>query len=274
MLPYDYHLHTSFSSDSDTPMEKMIEKAIRLHLKAICFTEHYDIDWPENEDNFTFLADTASYEKKLCELKEKYKKDIEILFGIELGLQPHLSEQLKNYTKNYPFDFIIGSTHLVDKTDPYYPIFFEQHKSEQAAFRRYFESILENVNAFSNFDVCGHFDYVVRYAPHKDLYYNFADYIDLIDGIFKKYIELGIGLELNTAGWKYGMSSPNPNLDILKRYRQLGGEIVTIGSDAHKPEHLAWDFKKVPAFLEEAGFSYFTIFKERKPVFLPLKDLT
>lgn len=270
MLPYDYHLHTSFSSDSDTPMENMIQEAIRLNLKGICFTEHHDIDWPENEDHFTFLVDTKKYQQKLYELRDKYKNDIEILFGIELGLQPYLKSKLTNYIGNYPFDFIIGSSHLVDNMDPYYPALFQKYSSEKDAFRRYFECILENLESFTNFDVCGHLDYIVRYAPNKERYYNYLDYMDLINCILKKCLDNQIGLELNTAGWKYGMSSPNPSLEILKRYRELGGEIITIGSDAHKPEHIRWDFHKVPDFLEQAGFKYFTIFRRRKPVFLPL----
>lgn len=270
MLAYDYHLHTSFSSDSEAPMEHMIQRAIELQLKTICFTEHQDFDWPENEENFTFLVDTDAYYATLLELKEKYKKQIEVLFGVELGLQPHLKEQLTTYANAYPFDFIIGSTHLVDGIDPYYPILFEKFPTEQAAFRHYFETILENLHTFTNFDVCGHLDYIVRYAPHQERDYHCLDYIDCMDCILKQCIEHGIGLEVNTAGWKYGMSSPNPHLDILKRYRQLGGEIVTIGSDAHKPEHMAWDFEKLPDFLKEAGFSYFTIFRNRKPVFVPL----
>lgn len=270
MLPYDYHLHTSFSSDSNTPMESMIKQAIYLNLKTICFTEHYDLDWPDNEDHFTFLVDTNKYQQKLYELKEKYNGIIEILFGIELGLQPHLKSQLTQYAKNYPFDFIIGSSHLVDGIDPYYPTLFQKYPTEKAAFRRYFECVLENLESFTDFDVCGHLDYIVRYAPHQEQYYHSSDYMDLIDCILKKCIENNIGLELNTAGWKYNMSSPNPNLDILKRYKELGGEILTIGSDAHKPEHIAWDFHRVVDFLKDADFKYITMFKERKAIFLPL----
>ncbi len=270
MIPYDYHLHTSFSSDSDTPMEDMIQEAVRLNLRGICFTEHHDIDWPENEDSFTFLVDTDNYQQKLYELKEKYKNHIEILFGVELGLQSHLKSELPEYIKSYPFDFVIGSSHLVDGIDPYYPLLFQKYPNEKAAFRRYFECILENLETFTDFDVCGHLDYIVRYAPHKEEYYHYLDYIDLIDCILKKSLENNIGLELNTAGWKYGMSSPNPSLEILKRYKELGGEILTIGSDAHKPEHIVWDFHRVPDFLSQAGFKYFTIFKERKPIFLSI----
>lgn len=272
MLSYDYHLHTSFSSDSDAPMEDMIRQAILLDLKSICFTEHHDMDWPENEDHFTFLVDTKSYQQSLYELREKYKNHIEILFGIELGLQPHLKAELINYTKNYPFDFVIGSSHLVDRMDPYYPDLFEKYSDEKAVFRRSFECILKNLEVFTDFDVCGHLDYIVRYAPNQEQYYNYLDDIDLIDCILKKCVEHQIGLEINTSGWKYGLSSPHPAIGIFKRYKELGGEIVTIGSDAHKPEHIAWGFERIPDFLREAGFSYFTIFKERKPIFLPLEN--
>ena len=91
-----------------------------------------------------------------------------------------------------------------------------------------------------------------------------------IDEILKTLILKNIGLECNTAGFKYGLGFPNPHMDILKRYRELGGEIITVGSDGHKPEHLAYDFHKVPDILKEAGFSYYTIFKERKPEFIKL----
>ena len=86
----------------------------------------------------------------------------------------------------------------------------------------------------------------------------------------KVLISKNIGLELNTAGLKYGLSFAHPQVEVLKRYRELGGEIITVGSDGHKPEHLAYDFHKVPDILEEAGFSYYTIFKNRKPEFIKL----
>ena len=84
-------------------------------------------------------------------------------------------------------------------------------------------------------------------------------------------IEKGKGIEINTGGFKYGLGHPNPTEEIIKRYCELGGEIITVGADAHKPEHIAFDFQKIPAILKDAGFKYYTVFKERKPVFLPLK---
>ena len=117
----DYHLHSSFSGDSDTPMEDMIKEAIRLGLKQICFTEHQDFDYPPTPDipaDF-FLVNTDSYLYDLLGFKEKYAKQIDIRFGIELGLQPHLMRQQAVYVKSYDFDFVIGSSHICERMDPY-----------------------------------------------------------------------------------------------------------------------------------------------------------
>jgi histidinol-phosphatase (PHP family) len=110
----------------------------------------------------------------------------------------------------------------------------------------------------------------VRYGPNKNQFYTYGKYADVIDEILRSLIEKGKGIELNTAGFKYGLGHPNPTEDILRRYRELGGEIITIGADGHKPEHVAYDFKKVPEILRAAGFSYYTVFKQRKAVFYPL----
>ena len=134
----------------------------------------------------------------------------------------------------------------------------------------YFESILENIHAFDGFDVYGHIDYVVRYGPTKNANYSWTQYQDVIDEILKLLIENGKGIEINTGGFKYGLGHPNPTEGIIRRYRELGGEIITIGADAHAPQHIGYDFQKVPDILKEAGFEYFTVFKQRKPEFLKL----
>lgn len=136
--------------------------------------------------------------------------------------------------------------------------------------REYFESILENIAAFDGFDVYGHIDYVVRYGPNKNANYSYQKYADIIDEILKALIIKGKGIEINTGGFKYGLGHPNPAEDIIKRYHELGGEIITIGADAHQPEHVAFDFEKVPSILKEAGFTHYTVFKNRKPEFIPI----
>ena len=157
----------------------------------------------------------------------------------------------------------------MDHVDPYSKEYWEG-KTEYQGTYRYFESVLESLAAFDNFDVFGHLDYVVRYGPTQDKNYSYHQYKEIIDEILKVLISKNIGLELNTAGLKYGLSFAHPQVEVLKRYRELGGEIITVGSDGHKPEHLAYDFHKVPDILKEAGFEYYTMFKNRRPEFIKL----
>jgi nicotinate phosphoribosyltransferase len=147
---------------------------------------------------------------------------------------------------------------------------FYKGKTEHEAYTEYFESILDNLHSGADFDVYGHIDYVVRYGPDKNKYYSYEKYADIIDAILKEIISQGKGIELNTAGFKYGLDHPNPTEDVLKRYHELGGEIITVGADAHKPEHVAYDFDKVSNILKDAGFMYYTVFENRVPAFIKL----
>ena len=167
----DFHIHSSFSADSDTPMEAMVQAGIGKGLSVMCFTEHMDIDFA-NDPDCAFEVDTAAYRRELLRLKERYASQIELLFGIELGLQPHLAQRHRDYLSGWPFDFVIGSSHLINGQDPYYPEFF-QGKQETDCYRSYFQSVLDNLKAFSGMDVYGHLDYVVRYGPNKDRYGTF-----------------------------------------------------------------------------------------------------
>ena len=264
---WDTHMHCRFSGDSEAAPRAMVESAIEKGLSGICFTDHLDLDYREQPGYFDL--DFENYRKEITSLKEEYKDRIEIFWGVELGLQPHVAKENLNVAHTYPFDFIIGSSHVVDHVDIYYPVFYEG-RTERTAYRRYFESILENIKTDVDYDVYGHLDYVVRYGPNKNLFYSYQKYADLIDEILQQLIARGKGIELNMAGFKYGLGHPNPTEDILKRYKELGGEIITIGSDGHKPEQIAWDYEKVPKLLMQAGFEYYTVFKNRKPEFIKL----
>ena len=260
----DYHLHTSFSGDSTTPMEAMIQRGIELGLTSMCFTEHMDMDYvylkPEEEGFFDLNTDSYLYH--LIQMKEKYADQILLLFGVELGVQPHLRRELAVYAKNFDFDFIIASSHLCNRKDPYYPEFYEG-RSDEEAYREYFSSILDNLKAFNNFDVYGHMDYVVRYGKTRDENYCYNRYRDVLDQILETLIEKEKGIELNTGASRYGLKDLNPCTDILKRYRELGGEIITIGSDAHKPDNIAEGFDRAAQVLTSCGFRYYTTFEKR-----------
>ena len=266
MIKADIHTHTAFSTDSDTPMEDMIEAAIGLGLDHLCITEHMDKDYPTAPD---FFLDTDSYKKKFFEMKEKYADRIGLLFGVELGLLPHLAGWHEEYIKKYPFDFIIGSEHNPKNVDPYYPAFFEG-RSEEAAYTEYFEETLVNLKAFSDFDALGHMDYVVRYGPNKNKEYSYSKYSRYIDPILEFIVNNGIALEVNAGGYKKGLGEPNPCRDIIIRYKELGGEMITVASDAHSPEWLCYEFDRIEAMLVELGFKYYTVFENRQPVFYPL----
>ena len=271
-IMWDCHMHSSFSADSSTPMETMIQKAAALGLEGICFTEHLDPDYPPvpEPEPLEFSLDIPAYQNTLYALKEKYRDRLQILFGVELGLQPHLEEYFHNLLSSVPFDFVIGSSHIVHGFDPYYPDFFKNRR-ESACYMEYFESILENLACFSEMDVYGHIDYIVRYGPNQNREYSYGRYQDILDEILRTLISKNIGIELNTGGYHYGLGEPNPCAAVIRRYRQLGGEIITIGADAHKPENIAHSFQKACEILTDCGFQYYTVFRNRKAEFLPLQ---
>lgn len=269
MILADYHCHTRFSGDSDAPVEQQIQAAIQKGLTHLCITDHEDIDYdPDVEEEF--LVDIPIYFQTLASLKQKYYDKLTLHTGIELGLQPHLKNILSELIAASPYEYVIGSTHLVDHIDPYYPRFWKQYSNDRAGVLRYYEQTLENIKTCDCFDCYGHIDYIIRYAPDKSLSHPYSEYRDIIDEILRELISRGKGIECNTAGFKYGLGHPNPHENILKRYLELGGEILTIGSDAHKPEQVGYDFEKVPKLLKACGAKYYTIFENRKPVFLPL----
>lgn len=261
----DFHMHTAFSADSEAPLTSMVEGAINKGLKHICITEHMDHDFPiyENLENLEWEVNVDSYLYELLNARNKYEKDINVGFGIELGLQESAFRANALTAKGHEFDFIIASIHLVNKVDPWLPEYFEG-RSERDSFEAYFKAIKSNIDRFNNFDVLGHMDYVVRYAPDKDSNYSPIDYKDLIDEILTSLIENEKGIEINTSAiYKSGLKNPNPHPDIIKRYKELGGEIITIGSDAHMPEHIALSFDRAEEILKECGFNYYTTFEQR-----------
>lgn len=264
----DYHLHSSFSGDSDTPMEEMILKGIELGLTRMCFTEHHDPDYPVSEstpEGF-FELNPDSYLYEFLKLKEKYAGRLSLCFGVELGMQPHLARRNAAFASAHEYDFIIASSHICHGKDPYYPVFYEG-RSQDEVYLEYFESILENLKHFSNFDVYGHLDYVVRYGPEKDTGYSYEKYRDIFEKILGQLIEMEKGIEINTAALAKGMREPNPCIGALKRYRELGGEIITTGSDAHDPGQIAFAFDRAADILKNCGFRYYTTFEKRSPSF-------
>ena len=269
----DYHIHSEHSGDSTAPMETQILSGIEKGLKVMCFTDHYDPEFPyDNNPDVapgTFELDYDLYKKDFLKMKDKYEGQIDLRFGVELGLQPHLGSFLQSYAREHDFDFIIGSNHLCAGFDPYYPDFLFDRTQEEA-LKLYLEDTLANIRVFPDIDSCGHLDYVARYLPDRERIYNYGSFSDLIDPILKELITRGIALEVNTAPLTKGMPYFNPLPDIMARYREMGGELITVGSDAHVPERIAGRFEETAGILRSLGFRYYAIYKERKPQMLPL----
>lgn len=258
MITADVHTHSSFSTDSSEPLRELAAAAVGKGLKTLCITEHHDLDYPTEGD---FLLDVAAYREELLRVREEFSGRTEILFGVELGLLDYAAPRLYEFAKSSDFDFIIGSAHQIDGLDPYYPEYFDK-MGDHGGIAHFFDAMLSSVKAFDDFDVLGHLDYIVRYSHAKS--YKPADYREAIDEILKAVISNGKGIEINTAGvGKLGYPHPNPF--VLKRYKELGGEIVTIGSDAHDRTRIAADFDKAEQALLQAGFKYYAVYRSRKP---------
>lgn len=267
----DCHMHTEFSTDSQASVRSMLDAAAECGLDAVCITDHMDLDFPPQEGEVIapgetpFLFDADAYFRTLAPLKEAYGGRLDVRIGIEIGLQPHLGERYRELVRDYPFDYVIGSVHLIRGLDPYYGKFFEG-RPDAEAYREAFRETLRCLDGVSDFDALGHLDYVVRYGKYQAEEYSYRMFADEIDAILKKLIDMGKALEMNTAGLKYGLGFPNPHPDVMRRYRELGGESVTVGADAHRPEHVGYDFSLAADILKSCGFRYYTEYIGRRPV--------
>lgn len=264
---YDFHIHSHFSNDSTASMQSMAKKADNIGLKGICFTDHYDLEYQSTEIDFEFSYD--AYLEELRSLKEYSTKGLQIFTGLELGMQPHISAENETLLRGKSFDFIIGSIHCVDKKNIYDRSFIEGI-TEDEGIKNYFGDMLNCIENFNNFDVLGHLDGIRRYLYNKDDSFSLNLYEELVRNILSKLVHLNKGIEVNTAGLRYGLSSFHPLPEILKWYRLLGGEIVTLGSDSHSPETLGYGLKNALAVISDLGFKYYTIYKDRKPIFIKM----
>ena len=270
----DSHMHTEFSTDSEASVRSMLDAAAERGLESVCITDHMDLDFPPQDgEDFggkqPFCFDLDEYFRTLSLIREEYRGRLDVRIGIEIGLQPHLGDRYREMVHAYPFDYVIGSVHLIHGLDPYYGKLFEG-RADEDAYREAFEETLRCLDAVSDFDSLGHLDYVVRYGKHQAEEYSYQKFADEIDEVLKKLISMGKGLEMNTGGLKYGLGFCNPHPDVMKRYRELGGEIVTVGADAHRPEHVAYEFDQAAEVLKACGFRYYVEYKKRRAGFIKL----
>ncbi|MCI8293329.1 MAG: histidinol-phosphatase HisJ family protein [Hespellia sp.] len=270
----DYHVHTEFSDDSVYPMEQVIKDAIDMQMDEICFTDHVDYgiknDWgsshPMKYRGNRPLANVnyPVYVSKITELQSKYGTQIRIKMGLEFGVQTHTIAQYESLFAKYPFDFIILSIHQVDDKE-FWTQDFQEGKSQKEYNERYYEEMLNVVKSYQDYSVLGHLDLLPRYDLNG--VYPFEKVAPIIREILQIVIQNGKGLEINTSYPRYGLQDSTPSADILKLYRELGGKIITLGSDSHKPDQLGTYINEGKQVLKNLGFPYFCTYDNMQPIY-------
>ncbi len=270
----DYHVHTEFSDDSIYPMEQVVRDAIDMGMEEICFTDHVDYGIKEDWDCGHEIAyrgddplanvDYPAYINKIKELQNMHGPKIIIKTGLEFGVQMHTIPQYEALFKRYPFDFIILSIHQVEDKE-FWTQDFQRGKSQREYNERYYEEMLNIVKAYHGYSVLGHMDLITRYDENG--VYPFEKVEPVISEILKTVIADGKGIEFNTSYHRYGLKDTTPSMDILRLYRKLGGEIITVGSDSHAPKHLGAYADEAARILESLGFQYICTFDGMEPVY-------
>jgi histidinol-phosphatase (PHP family) len=259
-IPCDYHMHSRFSSDGQATIPEMCEAAIRAGLREICLTEHVDwIPWDKTRDFFN----PAAYVPVALEYKNRYEGRLTIRVGLEIS-EPHLvSDQIKILLASWPIDFVLGSAHWIDQSGVYFTELYQVHSVDEIE-REYFKRVLELVRD-GEFDSLGHLDLVKRYRPIELGPFDAAPHREIIHEILRILVSRDKAFEVNTSPLRRGLDSTCPGLEVLKWYRDLGGEKLTIGSDAHNPEQIATGFDTALEMLRAAGFKRIVRFERRQP---------
>lgn len=260
----DCHVHSHFSCDSKVSIKNLVAGGIKAGLLGITVTDHADPEDPHEFAQHGF--DYKDRARILDTLKVEYAGTFKVLQGIELGFQPHAAKVCSQIIQENFFDFVINSTHMVGSINASC-IPPEKKQPKQQAYRQYLEAVYDSVRLFNDFDVVGHIGFITRYADYEDPSLLYKDYADIIDMILKTVIQKGKGIEVNTRGYSYKLNMPHPGYDILRRYKELGGTILTLGSDSHVIEQIGDHFPQVLQKLAEIGFEYVCYFENRKPVF-------
>lgn len=265
----DYHIHSTCSPDGKLSMAEIAGIAIQRGLQEICITDHVDTyDWHSGGK----LAD-YDWEKAFAQYQqavEQYGDRIAIKLGAELSGVVRYPDQA-NYLMRQrgKLDFVIGSIHLAAEKYDWFDLYFiEKHDLDY--YRDLIEHYLKDMITLAKwgqFNVLGHMTLPLRYLhDHHDVDMTFDDHMDAVEEIFRIIIPKGIGIECNTNRG----DMPLPDEKILRRYREMGGEIITLGSDAHHGEHIGCAIKARQELLKNCGFRYFTTFTKGEPTFRTL----
>lgn len=250
---FDTHIHTRYSTDSNMAVETAVSRAAELDL-GIIITEHRDLAYPEPN---TITFNVEQYFRDYAQ----YRSD-KVLLGIEVGMGPHCVEEDRSIIVNNPFDYVIGSIHAVDNMDIYQESYYHM-RSKRDTYVQYFEAMLKCLKAYDFIDSLGHIDYIARYARYKDTEVYYHEFSDCIDEVLKTLAQNGKAMEINTRRLTCpaAVDTVRP---IYQRFYELGGRLVTIGSDAHRSRDIGNKLDLAYALAEACNLKA-VYFKQRKP---------
>ena len=272
----DYHVHCMFSDDSWYAPDEVAEDAWRMNLDEICFTDHVDYGIkPDWADALTakvmggqrlLNVDYEAYFPCIAELRERYAGRLAIKSGLEFGVQTHTIPQFDSLWEAYAdeFDFILLSIHQVGDLE-FWTGEFQEGRTQQEYNRAYYEELFEVATTFTHWSVLAHLDLIKRYDPAGIL--GFPANRDLVAATLEHVIAQGKGIELNTSSIRYGLTDSQPAAEVLRLYRDLGGTVITLGSDSHTPEHLGAYLRHYQHYLASLGFEGFHTFDKMVPTF-------
>lgn len=258
MIPHDYHLHSNFSCDCRaSPIEQCLS-AIAKGIPEIGVTDHFDLHPLDECSGYFRPKDWAA---ELARARKKFAGRLIVRAGIELG-EPHIYQAAcQALLQSYPFDYALGSLHWVGDEVVFDPRYFRRSADE--AYGLFFEE-LERMTRVGGFDVLSHFDVVVRMGVPIYGEYDPRRYEDVIRAVLQNCIGRGIALDINTQGLRNRCQLLTPGVEILRWYVELGGERVTLGSDAHQPEYIAANFDAALDAMRAVGLKYVTQYDKRE----------
>lgn len=263
----DLHTHSEFSFDGRATLPEMAEAARSKGVDVVAVTDHCDmLDIP---DGFQSYLDR---EQARLEAFREYREggmETELLYGIEIGNANDYPQRAQKLMEGRQFDFVIGSVHFLPDGRDIYLCPYASPEEIDGMFRDYFRS-MRTLSQMGGFDTLAHLDYPVRVLKGKIPDSSVLAYRDLIEPILEALVQNKIALEINTRGTYDWQNRVGPEDWVLTRYRQLGGRYVTIGSDAHTVEYIGAGFRDAVEALKRNGFDAFTIYRDRKPIEIPI----
>jgi len=267
IAPFDFHVHTSFSHDGEGTVEEYCERAALQHLKAVGFCEHVDLD---PRDFVSGRHDYEAYRAAVTEARQKWGDRLIIRMGAEVGYVPRIHDEIRGFLQEHPYDFVIGSVHAIGDgasgvSDEYEALETFARMELMEAYEEYFEAVRQMVVG-GQFDAVGHLDlvnrYGVNYLPER---LEWGRFYGTLRRIFEGVIKREMAIEVNTSGLRQGPQATYPPRELLQLYREVGGEKVMIGSDAHCLKDLGAGVPTALKLARDLGLNPFVCFRERSP---------